>query len=128
MTQYCWFSIIFLSDMSEDAYHFICKKYSYARCKLMNRLLSFKNWFGYGWYTSSTLGWKCLIYRIIFFLMNTFRSHNKLFLYIINRKTKGRPRHFIAYYTTQREPTQRERVFGTKPPSAKTWSTRNHPD
>ena len=30
--------------MREDAYHFICiKKYSYARYKLMNRLLSFKN-------------------------------------------------------------------------------------
>ena len=27
---------------------------------------------------------------------------------------------------TQREPTQP--VFGTKPPSAKTWSARNHPD
>ena len=43
MMQYCWFSIMFLSDMREDAYQFICKKYSYARYKLMNRLLSFKN-------------------------------------------------------------------------------------
>ena len=35
--------IMLLSDMREDAYNFICKKYSYARYKLMNRLLSFKN-------------------------------------------------------------------------------------
>ena len=35
---------------------------------------------------------------------------------------------YIQGETTQREPTQRERVFGTKPPSAKTWSVRNHPD
>ena len=43
MTQYCCFSIMFLSDMHEYAYNFICKKYSYARYKLINRLLSFKN-------------------------------------------------------------------------------------
>ena len=31
---------MFLSDIRDDAYHFICKNYSYARYKLMNRLLS----------------------------------------------------------------------------------------
>ena len=34
---------MFLSDMREDAYNFICKKYSYARYKFMNRFLNFKN-------------------------------------------------------------------------------------
>ena len=43
MTQYCLFHIMFLNDMLEDTCHFICKKYSYARYKLMIRMLSFKN-------------------------------------------------------------------------------------
>ena len=35
--------------LSEDAYHFICKKYSYTRYmyRLMNRLPSLKKRFGY---------------------------------------------------------------------------------
>ena len=35
---------------------------------------------------------------------------------------------YIQGETTQREPTQRERVYGTKPPISKTWSAWNHPD
>ena len=94
MTQYCWFSIMLLSDMREDAYNFICKKYSYARYKLMKRLLSFKNDL-----VISTLGWKCLIYRIIFFLMNTFWSHiNYSFtVYMINTQNKWKTT--SLYYT-----------------------------
>ena len=65
-----------------------------------------------------------IIYRMIFFLMNTFRSHDKLFFYIINTQNKWKTTSpyyiYIQGKTTQREPTQRERVFGTKPPSAKT--------
>ena len=34
---------MFPSDIANDTYHFICTKYSYARYKLINRLLSFKN-------------------------------------------------------------------------------------
>ena len=57
--------------------------------------------------------------------MNTFRSHNKLFLYIINTQNKWKTTSlyhtlYIQGETTQSEPTQRERVFGTKPLSAKT--------
>ena len=38
----------------------------------------------------------------------------------------------MIWYTqdenTQGDTIQRERVYGTKPPSAKTWSAQNHPD
>ena len=57
--------------------------------------------------------------------MNTLQSHNKLFLYIINTQNKWKTTSlyytlYIQGETIQREPTQSERVFGTKPPSAKT--------
>ena len=87
------------------------------------------------WFYIFYLWWKCLIYGIIFFLRNicTFRSQNKLFLDIINTEIKRKTTslYYILYIlgkTTQSEPTQREWVFGTKPPSAKTWLVQNHLD
>ena len=57
------------------------------------------------------------------FSYESIQSHDKLFLCIINTQNKWKTT--SLYYilniqgeTLQREPTQRERVFGTKPPSA----------
>ena len=124
---------MFLSDVCEDAYHFICKKYSYARYKFMNRLLSFKNDLVIV-NIHLLLGLKMpYLPNYIFCYECTFRSHDKLFLYIINTQNKWKTTslYYILYIqgkTTQRKPTQREGVFDTKPPGAKTWSARNHPD
>ena len=92
----------------------------------MNRLLSFKNDLVIV-DTHLLLGENALS-----FLMNTFRSHDKLFLYInTQNKWKTTSLYYTLYIqdeTTQREPTQSERVFGSKPLSAKTWLVQNHPD
>ena len=57
--------------------------------------------------------------------MNTFRSHDTLFLYLINTQNKWKTTSlyytlYIQGETTQHEPTQHEQVFSTKPPIAKT--------
>ena len=84
----------------------------------MNRLLSFKNDLVIV-DTHLLLGENALS-----FLMNTFRSHDKLLLYInTQNKWKTTSLYYTLYIqdeTTQREPTQSERVFGSKPLSAKT--------
>ena len=102
----------------------------------MNILQSFKN--DLVIVDTQLLRWgeNALSTELNFFLWIHFVAINNLFLYIINTQNKinGRPHHFIYNIlniqgeTTQREPTQGERVFGTKPPSAKTWSARNHLD
>ena len=121
---------MFLSDMREDAYHFICKKYSYARCKLMNRLLSFKTiWLPLIYIFYFGVKMPKVIYRIIFFLMNTFRSHNKLFLYILNTQKEWKTTSFYYILYTRAKPpnanplneysvktTQCGNMVGTKPP------------
>ena len=80
----------------------------------MNRLLSFKN--DLVIVDTHLLLWvknALYIYRIIFFLMNTFESHNKLCLYMMNTQNKWKTtslyhRLYIQDQTTQCEPTQCE--------------------
>ena len=129
MTQYCWFSIICSSVTCVRTHTtlFVRNIHMLDINNKMNRLLSFKNYLVI--VDTHLLLWS---ENALSFLMITFRIHNKLFLYInTQNKWKTTSLNYTLYIqdeTTQHEPTQRERVFSTKPPSAKTWSAQNHPD
>ena len=101
----------------------------------MYRLLSFKNDLVsliYIFYVGVKMP-KSYIYRFIFFLMNTFRSHNKLFLYKLNTQKKWKTitllhvhiihlgrnhptRTHSARTSIRYKTTQCENMIGAKPP------------
>ena len=114
---------MFLTDMHEGTYHFIFKKYPYARYKLMNILQSFKN--DLVIIDTQLLLWgeNALSTELNFFLWIHFVAINNLFLYIINTQNKinGRPHHFITYYTSRAKPPN------ANPHRANECLVQNHP-
>ena len=125
MTQYCSFIIVCSSVTCVRTHTTLFVKNIHMLDINMNRLLSFKNHLVIV-NTHLLLGLKMpYLPNYIFCYECTFRNHDKLFLYIINTQNKWKTTslYYILYIqgkTTQRKPTQRERVFDTKPPGAKT--------